>query len=332
MKINKSYVCEKLGRTLNFLPDRVSFCCSYAEGPGLKYEKGMTLNLKEITKSEMQFIKLLKNGKIPAQCSGCIDYKEKKYNNFFEFLFSKQSSMLINEIIVNHFKQCDCNCVYCSQKIIWGDETQQNYELLPIIKELFKADSIDKNNLKVEFQGGNVSVLSEFEPLMQEFLNNGCKYFTILTNGIKYLSVIEKTNSMSGIIFRLIISLDSGTKETFAKIKQIDAFDEVIKNIKEYGIKTGAIITLKYILIKDINDNSREVENFLNLAKELRCIHSLCFDIDYRDILFDKSKNFKVLVHYGDLIEQARKFCMENRINFVLLPYAEQYIENNKKV
>ncbi len=332
MRNQKSYICEKLGRTLNFLPDKVGFCCSAAEGTGIEYIAGNLLNIKKITNAENKYIKMLKFGEIPKECFGCIDYKEKTYKNLFEFLFSKSKPFLVNEIIVNHFKQCDCNCIYCAQKIIWGKDAGQNYELLPIIKELYKKKAIDKNNLKVEFQGGNVSVLKEFEALLREFLLNGCTKFSILTNGIKYLHVIEEITKHNNINLHINISLDSGTPETFEKIKRVNAFEKVVNNIKEYLLKTNAMITLKYIIIKDTNDNKTEVESFLNIVKELKFIKSICFDIDYRDIMLDKNTKFKIPAHYYELIEQAEHFCRENNINCTTVEYAKQYMKKNKQL
>ena len=324
----KSYTCQKLGTTLNFLPDKINFCCSCAKGPHIKYKKGKNLNLKRIISAEKSYISKLKYGIVPSECFGCIDYTEKNYKNIWDLIFSKSDSLLITDIVVNHFKQCDCNCIYCAQKIIWGDKINQNYELLPLIKELYANNAIDTKKLKVEFQGGNVSVLEEFEPVMKEFLDNGCKKFLILTNGIKYLPIIEDASFKS--LIELQISLDAGTKETFEKIKRVDAFEQVIANIKEFGFKTNAEISLKYIIIKDVNDNIEEVEKFLETAKSLKCVDSVCFDIDYRDILLDKYRKFDVPPHYYDIIEKAKTFSRENRLNFIFAPYASQYLEKNR--
>lgn len=329
MSKDKSYICEKLGQTLNFLPEKINFCCSYAEGPNIEYNKNEEFNIKKIIEAEKQYIKELKHGQIPSKCSGCIDFKEKHYKNIFDYYFSKPTNFLVNQIIVNHFKQCDCNCVYCAQKILYGQETSQNYELLPIIRELYKNNMIDRNDLKVEFQGGNISVLDEFEALMRLFWINGCKRFIILTNGIKYLPILE--DAMYHSIIELNISLDAGTKDTYSKIKQVDAFEQVINNIKEFSIKTNALINLKYIIIKGMNDNTWELAKFLEIVKELRCANSICLDIDYRDIVLDKSKNFEVPKQYYDMVKLAENFGRENRVTCIVAPFAKQYMEKNKE-
>ena len=109
---------------------------------------------------------------------------------------------------------------------------KQNYNALPLIKQLLKENMIDKKNLTVEFQGGNVSLLTEFEDILEELSTQGCKNIIILTNGVQYLPAVEKYSS--NMNFRICISLDSGTKETFNKIKRIDTFDKVVNNIKKF--------------------------------------------------------------------------------------------------
>ncbi len=321
----KSYKCEILEKTLNFLPNKVNFCCSYAEGLNVSYVKDKNFNFADIKKNKKKYINQLKFGKIPAGCYGCIDYKEKKYTNILDFFFTKSDTSLIKQIIVNHYKQCDCNCIYCTQRIIWDGDYEQNYELLPIIQDLYEHNAIDKDNLQVEFQGGDVTALNEFESLMRLFMKNGCKCYDIHTNLTKYLPVLEELPFQS--LLSIQISLDSGTKETYRKIKQIDALEQVLDNIKMLSIKTNAIINLKYIIIKDVNDNSYEVNQFLELVKELRCVNEVSFDIDYRDIVLYKDKKFEIPSYYYDIVKQAEDFCRENRIMFCLKEYAKMYME-----
>ncbi len=319
----KRYICKKLENTLNFLPNKIGFCCSHVEGPFFEYSDQNSINISSIKKCRNSYIKQLKSGIIPKECRGCIEFEEIHNNNIFDFFLSNSGRFLIKKIIVNHFKQCNCKCIYCAQKKIWGDEIGTNYELLPIIKELYKKNAIDKHNLEVEFQGGDVSVLKEFEQLFKEFINGGCRKFVILTNGIKYLPEISENSNNAEI--NMIISLDSGTRETFEKIKQVNAFDSVLDNIKEYA-KNNVYVDLKYILIKDINDNPSEIFSFLNVVKELVCVRSIIFDIDYRDMLFGNQDEYCAPTHYKDLISQVSSFCEQNHIYSSVNPYAAKYI------
>lgn len=89
---------------------------------------------------------------------------------------------------------------------------------------------IDKQELDVHFQGGNVSVLEEFEDLVDIFIKNGVKRIEIATNGIKYLPIVDEICDKTFVDIN--ISIDSGCRETFKKNKTVDKFDAVVENLK----------------------------------------------------------------------------------------------------
>ena len=325
-----SYRCHKLETSLHFLPRDIKFCCSCAEGPGIKIEDVNKIDKITIEKAKRKLINQLKKGEIPKECKGCIEYKETKplYKTLWGTLFVKEKLEPISYIIVDHYKQCDCNCIYCSQKYL-VDEKNNYYQLLPLIKQLYKYSMIDKNNLKVEFQGGNISCLNEFDELIEEFKKHNCTKFAILTNGIKYMPQLENlSNNPESFV---CISLDCGTKESFKTIKNVDAFEQTIENIKRLKENSNIHIALKYIVIKGVNDNTDEIKAFLNIANNLQ-IKSIIFDIDYRDTLLNLKNDFVVPNHYNDLFNYAEVFCKENNIPFTIPEYTKNILsqsENN---
>ena len=108
--MKKSYYCEKLEKTLHFLPDGVKYCCSCADGTGLKIADFSNFNEQDIIKKRDEYTELLKNGTIPPQCSSCVEYKEMKIADKIKSLFSSPKQKLISHIIVDHYQQCDCDC------------------------------------------------------------------------------------------------------------------------------------------------------------------------------------------------------------------------------
>ena len=240
--MRKSYFCNKLETSIHFLPERIAFCSGIATHPYIDFQDH---SKEKFIKERERIKKQLRNGLIPAECNCCFEYKERSPLDFFKDFFKKETK--INHIIINHYKQCDCSCIYCSQKIIY-EENIQNYELLPFLKQFFLSNLIDKERLRVEFQGGNASCLKEFPEIINFLKQENCKEYFFLVNHIKYLKEIEDVANISQV--HVCISLDSGTKETFNKIKQVDAFEKVITNIKELKEKSKAYISLKYIIIK----------------------------------------------------------------------------------
>lgn len=325
-----SYYCHKLESTLHFLPKEIKFCCSCVEGPGIVIEDFNKINKKSIEKEKEKNIKALKNGEIPKQCQGCNEYKEinEPPKKFFETLFENKKKYPVSYIIIDHYKQCDCNCIYCSQKIIYKGEVK-NYSLLPLIKQLYANNMIDNNNLKVEFQGGNISCLNEFDLLLEEFKKHNCTNFAILTNGIKYMPQLENlSNNPESFV---CISLDCGTKETFRKIKNVDAFEQTIENIRKLKKNTTARIVFKYILIKDVNDNLDEIKAFLQYAKELVTGY-IVIDIDYRNTMLNHSYEFKVPKHYYELVDYIEKYCNENNIIVGMTDYTKQIMKEGTNI
>ena len=77
----------------------------------------------------------------------------------------------------------------------------------------------------------------------------------ILTSGIKYCKSIE--DAFVNDKLKMVVSIDSGTKETYLKIKGVDCFDKVIENLRKYVLASDFAkenITLKYIIVDKEND------------------------------------------------------------------------------
>ena len=91
----------------------------------------------------------------------------------------------------------------------------------------------------------------------------------IFTNGFIYNEKIACLLEQG--LINLNVSLDAGTKETFAKVKGVDCFSRVIDNLEKYA-QTGGIVELKYILLHGVNTNEVDIDNFLKIAKKLNAL------------------------------------------------------------
>ena len=320
--MKKRYYCKRLNETLNFDALKVFYCCATRTGPSIDIPKPD--KIKDIITKRKSLIKMLDRGIIPQECEGCFDLKEQ--TNPKPLIISQFSNVpKAGMIIVKHFKQCDCSCIYCCEqylskrKIVLKSKKSDYYDLLPIIKELYKHNMIDKENTDVHFQGGNVSVLDEFEDLVNIFMENGVKRVEIATNGIKYLPVIEQICTKTFVDIN--ISIDAGTRETYKKIKTVDKFNELIENLKKYA-KLPLLLRLKYILVRGINDTKEEIENYINLMKEIGIKNSELM-IDQCDNEFLSSGEFRIPQYYYELFDFYKKKCKENNIE----PHIWEYIE-----
>lgn len=324
--MNKRYYCERLNQTLDFDAQKVFFCCATRTGPSV--DVPTPDRVTDIVKRRNSLIKMLDRGQIPKECEGCFDLKEQE-NPKPLLLSSFNKPPKANMIIVKHFKQCDCSCVYCCEQYLSGrkitlkSKKSDYYDLLPIIKQLYKQNIIDKENLDVHFQGGNVSVLDEFEDLVNIFMEHGIKRVEIATNGIKYLPAIERIADKTFVDVN--ISIDSGCRETYKRIKTVDKFDDLVENLKKY-VKLPILLRLKYILVRGYNDSIEEISKYLDLMKEIG-IQNTELMIDQCDSEFTSSGTFKIPDYYYELFTFYQKRCEELGIQATIWEYIKEILD-----
>lgn len=70
----------------------------------------------------------------------------------------------------------------------------------------------------------------------------------------------------------IAVALDSGTSETYKKVKRVDKFHTVVENLHKYKDK-GCQIFLKYILCFGYNDNLKDISEFIKIVKTLDIEH-----------------------------------------------------------
>lgn len=159
--------------------------------------------------------------------------------------------------------KCNCNCFYCNQNEVIREGSSQelyNYDIHRIAGDLYP----DLENI----------ILADGEPSIMPHLDDLCNLadqkgwsINFNTSGIKYSQKLAETlarNPKSN----LCVALDSGTKETYEKIKRVKTFDKVVENLHKYH-EAGVRIFLKYILIPGINDNLKDINNFIDIAKSM---------------------------------------------------------------
>lgn len=283
----------------------IKLCCYMsAEGGGnamiFTDYKGEKINWRKFFKIKNDYRNIQKSGGTIEQCKGCVFFERREWNN----------KDYIDSIIVDHFTRCNCNCIYCYTE---EDKKRYNnletYNLLPVIKDMFRY-GILKPYGAIGFGGGEPTLLPEFEELIELLLNNKFDNIRIPTSGIKFSPIIAKGISTKQLTVN--ISMDSATRETYKKIKQIDAFDKVCENIIKYAqaqTQTGFVIN-KYIIIPEINDTKEEIMRWVDFNKENN-IEYLVIDVENSQFeRFRENKDSSIL----ELCEFARGYAKEKGI------------------
>lgn len=211
-------------------------------------------------------------------------------------------------------------------KITYKPEKSEYYDFLPLLKQLYKNELLDRENLMASIQGGDISVLKEFEPIVKEFLKQGVGSFYILSNNIKYQPIIKKL--LDGNICTYTTALDCATPEIYYKLKRVDKFKDSVENLKKYvKSKHPEGVVVKYIVIEHFNDNIEEVTKFVNLMS-LIGVRNIEFMIDNKYVMFTNLDEKPLPKHYRELYICFKNLCDEKGINLRLWSKTQYIIDN----
>lgn len=307
----KKYLdCPNLKHSLHFFYDEIRACCSNVPGPVFYPDyNGETVDFYYIYEQRQKYYKEINSFfsevSAPKECLKCFDaklnYSDKKIDKF---------PNEIHRIYFQNHMSCNAKCTYCTFAHV---EKGYKYKVLPIVKSLIDKKLLIQN-ASIYMSGGETTISPEFEELLSlltSYITNN--KIEILTSGIKYCESIK--NGFMKDKLKLIISLDSGTKETYKKIKCVDCFDKIVENLKVYTDSSDNAkenITLKYIIVDKENDNKEEIEKFFDVVVSLG-IRNVRLDIDYEKYKF--TRYIKVPEYYFDLIEHFNSIASKNNLN-----------------
>lgn len=247
--------CERVYGDICFYPYSIQQCCFCTKVP---YSPPLLFLKKLKNFSFFQYIKnvdriMSSNQKSKSPCGGCKFLKKQQVPKFPE-------ENNITFLTINHFTKCNSNCIYCAI----GSKTEDiKYKLLPIVKQMIKSKMISKDCL-INWGGGEPTMCSEFEDIAEYFKKNGIRQ-AVNSSGIIFSPIIWdglKDGSMS-----IQISPDSGTEETYLKIKRQNNFNKVWENIGKYAVYPDMLF-VKYIFFS-MSANENDVRKFID-----KCVQS----------------------------------------------------------
>lgn len=292
--------CNLILHGLCFYPNELVSCCyspNEQVNGGLapilfdKYN-GEIIQINELFSRMRKYSEIFKNGNCPVECKNCFQIKEKDWDE----------SQYIDFITITHYSCCNADCIYCSNNLEKEERTNDKYEVMPFLLYL-KKEGILKDDLELHLGGGEITIYKECEAILEEFGIKGNARIHAATNAVKYSENLAKAIAKGNT--NVIVSLDCGTKETFKKIKRIDAFDKVIENIYKYSQAKPHKVTLKYILIPGVNDNMNEFKKFIDIVRNAK-ISTVRLDIEGRYL---RSVNNDINPYYFDLAEKMKNYA-----------------------
>jgi MoaA/NifB/PqqE/SkfB family radical SAM enzyme len=183
---------------------------------------------------------------------------------------------------------CNLSCGHCIMK----DMRRGNEELSATSLDMLVADCVRFNIPLVNIAGGGEPLCnSHYFPFIQKLHDVGIKV-GLNTNGILLPSTLP--------VDYLRISVDAATKETYAKVKGVDRWDTLNKNLKEF--KKQGELGLAYLVT---HENAHEVEMFCQWAQQ--------FDYDFIHIRPAYWPEHDEAIKAACLSIDVEKLCSEYR-------------------
>ncbi len=267
----KRLSCRYLDGGLVFHGDTLQACCVRHHGDRghtvlLEPWTGEALPVKEILDARNHVREQLQRPQGYRSCNGCTMLRASppdKRRYAFDYLN-----------IANYFR-CNLHCSYCTVYHRGLMNHVKDRELLPVLKALLR-DGFLAPSAHVDWAGGEPTLNPEF-PEMSAFLGRTGMSQTIHTNAVVLSEAVLKL--MPSSLQRIYVSVDAGTRETYLRIKGLDAFDCVWENLARYVRVGGRRIMAKMILL---HENLEEVAEFVQHADKAG-IQTVIADLDQRD-------------------------------------------------
>ncbi len=295
----KKYIsCDRLENGLHIDYDGLFYCCFFSHSnlnyiPVAKMTSDFKKTFKNLTNTRKQDLKKLHDGNIPLRCRGCSQLKMKDWVNKDKI---KYLSFTVN-------KKCNANCIYCTthhRKEYWN--SLPDIKVYDTLLELVKKNKIDEN-CEVHIGGGEPTLHCEFDKIIDLFVDRLKANMKIYSSGILYSDAIVKALKSNRCI--LAVSIDSGNRELYQKIKNVDEFSQVVENLSKYcNVLTPeeriCFIEMKYVLLPGINDSKEYILEFLELVKDVGS-PAVRFDINwdilgqYKNNLQKRTELFKIM-------------------------------------
>ena len=241
------------------------FTCCYLEAQrgalSTPFETDFKTTLEKHTETVKETIQKLKDG-IPCVCSNC---------PALHYDFWGDEPNFTTLVLDGWFKDniCNINCYYCGQ--IQKDACNQSLTLFDAAKEL---STLLPNINSWFYTGGEPSIYPRKQELFAYAASKKWRLVEVFTNAVVYDSFFSNREVSYGLIN---CSLDSGTRETYKRVKGKDFFDRVVKNLEKYSAD-GCDSILKYILLDGLNDDAENINQFLAFAAHIGARVSLSFD------------------------------------------------------
>jgi len=254
-------------------------CCEpIADFPGVALQETAEESLKSITSLRAGIISESiefgpsgrqesdKGRSFTSTCAKCVKYKLDDWNG---------GDGLIHHVnLAMDPSPCQCKCVYCSslksddRKIHDKQRCDECYEKVFGIIELARNNGMIAADAMWHVASNEITI-HPFKDRIYELVKGQSVSF--FTNCFIYDESIA-ANLAANTLSSICLSIDSGTPETWLKVKGVDNFASVTANLAKYSasIMRPGQIQLKYIILPGINDDLEDFRALVDIMKSLK--------------------------------------------------------------
>lgn len=307
--------CHLIEHGISIDVDSIKACClsrEFNKGqlPIIENYKDDKINWEEIFEVKRRHRKHQKVMDLKF-CEGCYNLREEDWDE----------DDYISYINFDHWSECNSDCIYCGVR---QNKPKTKNNVFKTIKELIKQGKF-RNTGEITFQGGEPTVLKEFDKLVNIFIKQGSK-IRIHSSGILFSRAIR--NGLKKGAITVVISPDSVTEDMYRSIKRVNKSKNVWNTIKKYRQRLKPevenLVKVKFIIIPGVNDKLSEIDEFLNKIKQLD-IKSIIVDVEYTYA----NKNLQnISQHIYMLMDYIENFAKQNNIEYDLYDSAKYALQN----
>jgi MoaA/NifB/PqqE/SkfB family radical SAM enzyme len=256
---SKRYFCRHLQGHLVFAVNSISPCCGIPEHqfPLMSDFAGDAVPDAAIAQARKRRQDALDSGR-DASCRGCAYLHERREDD-------KIPEYFCDMLNFGNYLGCNLRCNFCNYAN-WGllDSPAKTYGAVPILRDLYDRNLLSPD-AEICLASGEPFLMPRVEDFIEMVLRRGRSLLEIRSN----LTVFSPAaaEALAAKRLKICFSLDSGTPETFRRIKRRDLFGRVAENAARYGKINPGALQLKYICLPE-NMNKADMLGALRVARE----------------------------------------------------------------
>jgi tetratricopeptide (TPR) repeat protein len=239
--------CRWIEESLHFQQYRLAFCCvSHTRGKDSAVAgafHGGPVPIDFVLARRHQLIQENQTG-ADNSCGGCPELERRSW---------PASPWIFRTLVIGNHTVCNQKCGYCALAIANFEMSAYSYMAEPAIDSLM-ANGWLPPDAYVVWGGGEPTLSREFSRIMAKLSATSYR-FNILSNVTRVMPVL--VDALRQGRCDLVTSVDSGTPETFYRIKYMSdgpvmvqgrpAFDIVWDNISKYTEASSETVIVKYV-------------------------------------------------------------------------------------